>query len=176
MRQLLCAALALAAACGEPSEASSDDAGAAGALLNHAAWQAVSAEEDAFAAHRPALVYCPNGTYFEEDGALEVQTGYCNYFALAQPLPDGIAAGDTLHVVLWHERLVAEPAQGHAAILLGNEVAWERVFRIPSDPAVYDETFVAIRAYAKGEALGFHLHNHGYNTWALLTLEKIDER
>jgi hypothetical protein len=63
-------------ACGERFEGMSGDAGAPVALLDQAAWRPVSAEEDALAAHRPAEVSCPKGTYLEEGGALEPQTGY----------------------------------------------------------------------------------------------------
>jgi hypothetical protein len=76
--------------------------------------------------------------------------------------------------VLWHERLVAEPAVGHLAILLGNEVAWDRVFPIPSEAALRRD-FRGDPSFAKAKRSSFTCTTTA-TTWALLTVEKIDER
>ena len=47
-----------------------------------------------------------------EDGALEVETGYCNYLSLGQPSLADVAAGDTLHLVLWHGNLAFDVLNG----------------------------------------------------------------
>lgn len=156
-----------------PDSSPPTDAALATELIDHAAWRAVPAADDPLASHRPAETVCPEGASVVEHGALEVQTGYCNYLALAQVLPVPIEAGDMLRVVLWHDRLVADPAVGHVAILLGGEVAWERSVTIPSEASVYDELFAPPRTFEAGEAVGLHLHNHGYNSWSLLSLEKL---
>ena len=173
----LLAVCALASACGEARHRR--EAAASGdpvALLDQEAWSQVAAPDDALASHRPPTVECPEGAYGDEDGALEVQTGYCNYLALAQPLPTALAQGQALHVVLLHDRLVFdEPAEAHVAILLGDQVIWEKSLSIPAEPASYDETFTLERAAQQGDILMLHLHNHGYNTWKLLTLETASE-
>ncbi len=170
---MLCAALA--GACGEEGavRVEAHDARVATPLIGHGAWQLVPAHEDPLASHRPAQTSCPQGAYREEAGALEVQTGYCNYLALAQPLPVDIAKGDALRIVVVHDRLVSEPAQGHIALLLAGEVVWERSVEIPCEAASYDETFRAPGAVSRDEKLGLHLHNHGYNTWSLLAVERL---
>jgi len=49
------------------------------------AWSEQVAAADSFPGHRPAEVTCPANSWYDEDGALEVETGYCNYLSLVQP-------------------------------------------------------------------------------------------
>ncbi len=169
---LLVLALAACGGSDAPLRANASDAGSAASLIDNGQWEPVSAEADPLAQHRPSEVVCPQGAYLEEDGALEVQTGYCNYLAVAQPVLDALRAGDVLRIVLWHDRLVADPAEAHAALWLGDEVTWEREVAIPSDAAVYDEEIVVERDVPRGTRVGFHLHNHGYNAWSLVSIER----
>ena len=83
-----------------------------------------------------------------------------------------VARGQALHVVLLHDLLVFdEPAEAHVALLIGGDVVWEKKVPIPADPGVFDETFTLDRAAEEGEPVMLHLHNHGYNSWKLLTVE-----
>ncbi|MEZ5504221.1 MAG: hypothetical protein R3E50_16765, partial [Halioglobus sp.] len=135
-------------------------------------WSIQTAAEDIFSAHRPADVSCPDNSWYEEDGALEVQTGYCNYLSLQQPARASLASGDTLHVVLWHGDLAFDgPAQAHVAITIDSHTIWEDSVRIPSDADIYDIHVPVDFAAPVGSKVEFHLHNHGYNTWTLLRLE-----
>jgi hypothetical protein len=170
----VCFVLLLAAACGgEVSKGEEPDERAV-ALLDAAAFAPVSADEDPLAAHRPVRVTCPEGAYLEEDGALELQTGYCNYAALAQPLLADVQPGERVHLVLLHDRLVfEEAAQAHVALLLAGRVIWERSVAIPSEAAVYDETIELSVGAEAGEPVMLHRHNHGYNAWKLLTVERL---
>jgi hypothetical protein len=144
------------------------------ALLDAEALAPVGAEDDPLASHRPAEVQCPEGAYFSEDGALEVQTGYCNYAALSAPLPSELHPGDELRIVLLHDLLVFdEAAQGHVALLVGDEVVWEKVVAIPAEATVFDERVTVSKAAAAGTPWMLHLHNHGYNAWKLLELELL---
>ena len=59
------------------------------------------------------------------------------------------------------------------ALLLGRDVIWEANVAIPSEPAVFDETFDVPRSAQAGESLMLHLHNHGYNSWKWLVLERV---
>ncbi len=69
-------------------------------LIDVNEWEMQSAGEDRFSGHRPADVNCPDNSWGPEEGALEVQTGFCNYLALAQPSLADLAKGDNLHLVL----------------------------------------------------------------------------
>jgi len=142
------------------------------ALISVEDWQMQSAAEDSLAAHRPAQVSCPDNAWYEEDGAIEVETGYCNYLSLAQPAKAPVNKGDNIHLVLWHGQLrFDEPAEAHVAVSIGGQLVWEDSIEIPNKGGVYDITVPSTIAAAEGETIEYHLHNHGYNTWTLLTLE-----
>ncbi len=141
-------------------------------LVDVDAWVYQSAEEDSKASERPADLSCPDNSWYNEDGALEVETGYCNYLSLAQPSLVDVAAGDTLHLVLWHGDLVFdEPATGHVTLSIDGKVAWEAQVSIPSDADIFDVKFTLPFDAPAGSKVEYHLHNHGYNTWTLLQLE-----
>ncbi len=115
---------------------------------------------------------CEPNSWHEEDGALEVETGECNYLSVSQPSLVSIVPGDQLHLVLWHANLrFEEPAEAHAAISIGEHIIWQREIDIPSESHIFDVTLDADVYAAVGERVEFHLHNHGFNTWKLLTFE-----
>ncbi|NND66592.1 MAG: hypothetical protein HKN19_03295, partial [Halioglobus sp.] len=140
------------------------------ALIDATAWQ--SATEDVFPGHRPQDVNCPPNSWYEEDGALEVETGYCDYLSLDQASLAPVNKGDLIRLVLWHGQLRFDaPAEAHVAIALDGEVLWEDDIEIPSSGGVYDIVVPATVNAPAGAQVQYHLHNHGYNTWTLLSLE-----
>ena len=135
-------------------------------LIDHEAWQ--TARSDPLPDHRPTSADCPDGTWFLEDGTLEVETGYCSYLSLEQPLLSDVAAGELIDVVVWHGELdAAEPAEGHAALLVDGQLIWETWASIPGGAVVYDDQVEAPHDLPAGSTAVFHLHNHGYNSWTL---------
>ncbi len=136
------------------------------------AWSMQSANDDSLAAHRPVEVHCPDISWYNEDGALEVETGYCNYLSLAQPAQAAVARGDILHLVLWHGALVFEqPAEAHVAITVDGHKVWEQNVKIPAEADIYDVRIPVDFDAPAGSKVEYHLHNHGYNTWTLLQLD-----
>lgn len=141
-------------------------------LVTGEAWQPASAAQDPLGHERPAHVECPVAAWGPELGGLEIQTGTCNYFFATQPSLAAIEPGDAVDVVVFHDRLdAAEPAEGHVAILLGDEVVWEAHVEIPADANVLEARIVSERAWPAGATVGLHLHNHGYNAWTVLSVE-----
>ena len=135
-------------------------------------WTMQSAAQDGLSAHRPANVSCPDNSWYNEDGALEVETGYCNYLSLAQPAKTAIETGDTLHLVLWHGALVFEkPTQAHVAITVDGHRVWQQNVNIPAAADIFDVRIPTDFSAPTGSKVEFHLHNHGYNSWTLLQLE-----
>ena len=142
-------------------------------LLDHSRWSPLCPDQDPLAEHRPRQDDCPAASWREEQGALEVETGHCQYFSAAQPLPTPLYEGEALRVVLWHGDLVsADEGQGHVALLLDEQVLWETTVPIPSKAQVYDVELVVARAWPVDTTLTFHLHNHGFNAWKLLSLSR----
>ena len=105
---------------------------------------------------------------------MEVDTGSCGYLSVSQPILFEAQAGDILHIAIWHDTLTAsEPATGHVAIQLGEDVMWEATIEIPSTPGAYSPKLPLDKAYPKGTPVVFHLHNHGSNNWRLLPIELV---
>ena len=77
-----------------------------------------------------------------------------------------------LHLVLWHGQLNnAEPAEAHVAVSIAGQRVFEWEVDIPSKGGIYDVVVPSPVTVAVGDEVEFHLHNHGYNTWTLLSLE-----
>jgi mono/diheme cytochrome c family protein len=153
-------------------EAATDQQGSVEALIDVADWQQQGAALDSLASHRPDSVNCPSNAWYEEDGALEVETGYCNYLSLTQASKAPINKGDNIHLVLWHGQLrFDEPQEAHVAVSVGGKVVFDQQVEIPSDGGIYDVAIPSTVDVATGEPVEFHLHNHGYNPWTLLTLD-----
>tara|TARA_R110001592_G_scaffold295594_2_gene565748 strand:- start:104652 stop:107168 length:2517 start_codon:yes stop_codon:yes gene_type:complete len=145
---------------------------ASSSLVDVNAWSEQQAGADSFPGHRPADTACPDNSWYNEDGALEVETGYCRYLSLAQPSLAGVKTGDSLHLVLWHADLAfEEPATAHVAITLAGERVWEQNISIPAQANIYDLRIPVDFDAPVGSEVEFHLHNHGYNSWTLLGLE-----
>jgi hypothetical protein len=135
-------------------------------------WTEQDAAQDSYSAHRPASVECPSNSWYNEDGALEVETGFCNYLSVSQSSKAALASGDKLHLVLWHGNLAfEEPAQAHVAVTVDGNIVWDEKVDIPTDANIYDIHIPIEFDAPVGSKVEYHLHNHGYNTWTLLQLE-----
>lgn len=129
-------------------------------------WQEVDVAADPFADHRPSSVDCPEGAWGDEDGALEVQTGVCNYFAVVAPTLVDLEPGDMLQGTVWYQDLDApEPAEAHVAVWIGTDVQWEAWVPIPDLAAVHSVEVPIAESWPAGTPIGLHLHNHGFNSW-----------
>lgn len=135
-------------------------------------WEEQSSGQDSHAAHRPAEVDCPSNSWYNEDGALEVETGNCNYLSVSQPSHVPVASGDKLHIVLWHGNLAfEEPATAHVAVTIAGNTVWQANVDIPTDAEIFDLRVPIDFDAPQGSKVEYHVHNHGYNTWTLLQLE-----
>ena len=115
---------------------------------------------------------CPSNSWYNEDGALEVETGFCNYLSVAQTTKTAIAEGDTLRIVLWHGNLRFDaPATGHVGIAVDGNVVWEETVDIPSKANIFDVRTTANFSAPAGSRIEYQVGNHGYNTWTLLEVE-----
>ncbi len=177
-----CAALvALASACSDP--AATDD-GSDGPepdpeprpLVAADAWQPVPDARDVFVADKPGRVECPPVDGYEAIDfggapAFEVHTDACSYLTVEQPLLDDVAAGEHVHVRLWHWELRApEPAVGVAAVAIEGEARWSVEVEIPADSALVSSGWQTDHALPAGTLVQFHVHNHGFNSWNLIEI------
>lgn len=132
----------------------------------------LTAEEDPLSAHRPTDVDCNNLTgWYVEGDVLEANTAACNYLALDEPASNAAHAGEVLKTELSHFDLTApEEAEAHVALLVESDVIWEQSIAIPGKAQRIELSIELERAIEKGARIGFHLHNHGQNTWNLSPL------
>lgn len=165
---------------------SASDVGAspeATSLVSAELWRAVPPERDPFLSWAEAEIDCsPVAGYFPEQGALEVDTGRCNFVTLEQPLPVALPAGAVLEVEIVHFDLIAAtPAEGRAAIAFSDgtgaagapnlQPSWERSIAIPAPANRIVERFEIATTLARGAHVLFHLQNHGQNTWMLVRID-----
>lgn len=158
-------------ACDSPEEPPSEPR----PLIDHANWERIAdLSDDPFADwHQPDHV-CDDPTYVAEDfggvPSLQLWTRDCNFITLEQPALDDVAAGETLRVNLWHFPLTApEGGEAHMALWAGGNVLWEHKVPIPQEMgALIDEEVEVPENIAAGDAVVFHLNNHGINTYNLL--------
>lgn len=135
-------------------------------LLSHEAWTATDPATTAFPP--PAGERCPEAGYAAESGFFEVETDVCAWGTFTQTLPRALAAGDTLQVVVWHLDLWApEPTTARLVLALGEDIAWEGVFDVPSDEFVEEVSVELAAAVPDQSTATFLVANHGLNSYRL---------
>ena len=128
---------------------------------------------DVFAAMRPADATCDELGYRVDPFArsFEVQTGVCDYLTVAQPTLEPLEAGDVVSVRAFHYDLVAPtPSEGYLGFALDGAIVWEVREPIPGAPAAMSGDIVIDHAIPAGAEMQLHIHNHGENTWELLSV------
>lgn len=156
------------------------DPPASPSLVELEAWERVAAvDEDVFGAERPADLVCDEilgiGTEtFGSELVLEINTDFCNYATVRQPSTQALAPGDVVAIRVWHYELTTPaPAQAHLALAIDGEVAWEEHVPSPAEEAFVEGQLTIDRELPAGTELQFHVHNHGANTYDLVSLEVV---
>lgn len=171
--RLLVAAACLSLACNGKDDTGEGPLDGPAPLVDPAGWSLTAEADDPFSAQRPPDAICDSLGYGPEDYegelALFVETGVCNYATFEQPALGDVAVGERLRLRLYHDVLRApEPSVAHAALIVGDDVAWESAFGIPSSAELIDERWIAANAVSAGDPIRFHVRNHGENSWALI--------
>jgi len=143
-------------------------------LIDHAKWQKVELKDDPWAANLPAEATCGAGAFKAEAGALEFDTGVCNFITLQQPSQAAVESCDELRIVFWHLPLYAGPkgADALAELRLGEHSLLKVEKPIPPEGAIEASFTPKHRlntTIAAGTPIRIHVQNHGLNTWKLLS-------
>lgn len=126
---------------------------------------------DVMPLHAPDPVDCGVG-FANEIGLFEINTGLCNYGVFSQPLSDRIIAGERVELVFTHDDLIApEPAVGHIAVAIEDRVIWETEVAIPKPYDIVQGEWIADAPIEAGTKVVLHLHNHGYNSWRVISFK-----
>jgi len=147
------------------------------ALVDNELWEQVAIAHDPWIARLPAEVTCGAGAFKVESGALEIDTGVCNFITLQQPLLADVERCDLVRLMFWHLKLYAGPegAQAYAALKIGDRTFFERDIPIPPKGALeasYTPAWDIEAPISKGTPVRLHIQNHGLNSWKLLTLTR----
>jgi hypothetical protein len=156
------------AACGGAS--TDDPPPFAGVLFDADKWVELDASQDPFV-DRPQNAECAPGGFGAESGVLEVQTEFCPYLTVSQPLGVDLAKGTKIESILWHLELFSgEPTEGHIALKFADQIV-EAHPRIPGPEAFYTVDWTLPEDVPAGTLAHFHVHNHGFNSWRLGPVE-----
>jgi len=147
------------------------------ALVHASLWEVVGAEDDPWAAHRPAGLACAPDSAQPEDFAGQltfgVDTSACGHATARQALLQDACAGEQAFVWVWREALTGpEGTTSTLAVRVGDEVLWERRTPIPAPPELIAITAELGADHMQGEPIWFHVRNHGSNSYQLIELSR----
>lgn len=103
----------------------------------------------------------------------DVETSFCGYLTVSQPLAVAVPKGAELAVSVRHD-VINEADDGVFTLAVGMgdpaETVWTKTIEVPAESSVFTETWTAERDYEQGEPVYWHLENHGDNVWSLTGL------
>lgn len=143
-------------------------------IVDHSLWRRLDAKTDPFGDWPEEITCDPSATLaelFNGVSAYGIDTGLCNYTTLHQPTLRVIAAGETITVRLAHFDLTApEDSEAHVVVQVDDlPIVAERI-PIPSRSQVLVRSVLAPRPVPAGASVYFHVHNHGANSYALISI------
>jgi hypothetical protein len=177
-----CGCVLLLIACGNDS-ASTGDSGADGTapepsppaepiqLAQAEHWALADAARDPFAQFASDRVRCDSAAVQPEGTWVEVSTLTCNYATLVFTFAAAAPAGSTIRgEVAWSTLAAVDPAVATLAFALPERELWMYEVPIPGQANLVTVEFSLPQAVSAGDALYFHVRNHGYNSWQLSPL------
>ncbi|NUN15142.1 MAG: hypothetical protein HUU55_16055 [Myxococcales bacterium] len=100
---------------------------------------------------------------------LDVDTSFCSYITLTQPLLVPIPKGAQVTARVKHDGIDLGDGEYQVTLVVGPEMEviahWTQA--VPSEPAVLLQLWPATRDFAAGEPMTYHIQNHGANRWSL---------
>lgn len=100
---------------------------------------------------------------------LDVDTSFCSFITLTQPLLVDVPQGTTVTVRVKHDGINLGDGEYQVTLVMGAdmEVVADWTQAVPAEPAVLLQSWIATRAFAAGEPVVYHIQNHGENRWSL---------
>jgi hypothetical protein len=171
-RSLALAAL-VALGCSTSSPAPMAEAKRYEPLVKLEEWSRVERSADPFVADPAAGPDCAAPSFRVEAGQawLELDTTVCNWVTVVGHALLPVELGQQLRLKLSHYDLDApEPAEAELRLRFASCEAWSKTIAIPSAADVTLEELASPCALNEMDAVLFHLHNHGQNTYQLQEL------
>ena len=138
-------------------------------------WQPVPIEEDPFVGitHGDPVRCQPEhyGAELEDETLwFGIDTVDCGYLTLEQPALEALCPGDVIALQLWHFTLSGGDDFEVALSFGGDGPDVQQTIAVPTDGVLVQTDWTVDRPIAKGQAVIFHLSNHGSNSWGLLDI------
>ncbi len=94
---------------------------------------------------------------------------------MVQPLLVPVNQGEVVSLRFWHFRINEGDGDYRLAIAMGDEaeIAWEQSGPRPEQSGLIQATFTAERDFSAGEAITFHMRNHGVNDWCIIDINRL---
>lgn len=172
--------LALALACED--DPPPPDEPARQSLVERERWAWVEdAADDVFGGERPAGLVCDpvlgiTEELLDDERVLELDTGFCDYATVRQASLAALEVGDVVEIRMFHWDLTTPaPAQAHLALAIAGTVVWEELVPSPAAAALVEADIEVTRDVPVGAELQLHVHNHGANSYDLVSLEVVRE-
>lgn len=139
-------------------------------LTTNPAWAEVLLDADPYyTANDPSPDICPDEDWKVEitpEGQLmEINTSFCAWLTLAQPLLEDVPVGATLRLEVRHAEILDGDTDYKLAVTVGELPIWAESVEVFELANVFEFSVVATEAMTAGETVYFHLENHGANTW-----------
>jgi len=138
-------------------------------------WVLADPTSDPFAPEAVGRVRCTSAAFRPEATWLEVTTTTCNYASFVYLFTSEVPAGSVIRGELaWATLAAVDPAVGTLAFATQGDLLWSHEVPIPSLADLVRLEFELPESLSEGNALYFHVRNHGYNSWQLgpLTLQR----
>lgn len=165
-------------------------------LVDHMLWTVVPAEDDPFVDGDPADFFrsadggtaaddagyrptrCPDSAYgyipLGGEHSFDVDTGECSWGTAAQPLLGTITNGQMLRVRIWHfSQATFDAAVADVVIRVGDEDIFVEAVPIPASTGILGGEFPSPISASAGEAVYWHVGNHGDNSWNIVELSTL---
>jgi hypothetical protein len=173
MRRRRAALLLSLSACGDGGAAPTCEVKTS--LIDHTRWAQVPPETDPF---RIDGTRCADHQMRVEDFSGErsftIETRGCRWATVEQPALAAVRAGETLTFRLWFfSQTSFEVAEASLVVALGATPLWTERVPLPSlSGGLLFGSFAAPRDIGAGEAILWHVGNHGTNSWNLIEVSR----
>jgi hypothetical protein len=121
---------------------------------------------------------CPPDAYLAEDSGdgmwFSLETSNCNYMTVSQPLLADVTEDAVIQVRVWHFKITGSVGKFYHRIAAGDppQILWEVEKAVPTESGglLPFEPVSPKIAVSAGEAVYWHVSNHGQNSWHLIEL------
>ena len=144
-------------------------------MVENFAWTIASAADDPFGPRPAPESVCAPGRKAAAESEFNgfwftVSTRLCSYAVAQTVLLQNVPRGATMRARFFHFTINVGDGGWRLALGVGDpaEVVFERTYPVPAKTMLIEETWPAARDYHAGEAVWFHVTNHGVNDWSLV--------